>query len=75
LTPETDHADRYDYVIDPCNLYVVWDRVADVPAMGAGGLLAFVTAKEAIAAIHRLNQQQSSGSKDRPVAVKDSLRH
>lgn len=55
--PEAEPHGRYDYVLDPSDLYVVWDRMADLPTMGAGGILAFTTAEEAVAAIRRLERR------------------
>lgn len=59
MIPETEYGGRYDYLLDPSDRYVVWDRMTDLPAMCASGILAFATAEEAATAIRRLNHRPS----------------
>ncbi len=54
--------ERYDYVVDSSDFYVVWDRVANLPVVTADGILAFPTAEDAAAAIRRLNLRRPLGS-------------
>jgi len=52
---------RYDYSLDPCDLYVIWDKIADAPCMADGGPLAFATEAGAIEAVTLLNRYGAIG--------------
>jgi len=56
LTIESEHSDRYEYIVDPSNRYLVVDRMTDAPAMAEGKILAFVTEAEAALVTEQLNQ-------------------
>ncbi|MDW6023107.1 hypothetical protein SAZ10_15205 [Mesorhizobium sp. BAC0120] len=38
---------RFDYILDPCEQFVVWDNQAGVPAMFEGRILTAATLQEA----------------------------
>jgi hypothetical protein len=52
---------RYECFLDPSELYVIWDNLADVPCMVDGDILAFPTQARALAALDLLNR---SGAAD-----------
>lgn len=72
---EKARSERYDYVVDPSDLYVVWDRLADLPAMSDGGILAFSIAEDASTVICRLKRHDAArlGSEDQPLTTEKIL--
>ena len=55
LTTEAEHTDRYEYIVDPSNRYLIVDRMTDAPAMAGGKILAFRTEEEAASVTEQLN--------------------
>jgi hypothetical protein len=47
---------RYDCVLDPSNLYVIWDDSAGLPCMAGGTILAFATETAALETLALLNR-------------------
>lgn len=55
MKPAREGLERYDYVVDPRDLYVIWDRISQAPHMANGELLAFRTQEAALEVLDLLN--------------------
>lgn len=65
-----------DYLLDPSDRYLIWDRATGMPVATDQGILVFLTEEEAIAAINLLNSGGASSprTKARP-SVRTLLRY
>lgn len=52
---------RYEYLVDPCDWYIIWDNVLDLPAMAGGEILAFSTEQRAATVAELLNRAHRVG--------------
>lgn len=46
---------RYDYLIDPLDYYLIWDRATDLPCVDDSRILTFATEEEALEVLCALN--------------------
>lgn len=56
---------RYDCVLDPSDLYVIWDNLADTPCMAGDSILALATETAALETLRLLNRPCTETSQDR----------
>jgi hypothetical protein len=62
--------ERFDLILDPSELWTVWDKVTDEPAMFAGEMLAGLSRDEAEAALRTLLEVARRGDKPAEKTVK-----
>lgn len=56
MTTTFSESERYECLVDPADLYVIWDNLADTPCMVDSNMLAFPTRAKAVATLDLLNQ-------------------
>ncbi len=61
-------AARYEYLVDPLDVYIIWDNAHDQPAMIGGEMVGLPTEEEAITMIELLNRRDR-----RPLSCRQHL--